>query len=85
MGLEVNGRVKLLKASGVATIAAGTKTVTVTPGIDIVGDPAILLTPKGALPGGLLWTTTNASTNKFTIRTTLNVVVNTKVSWLMIG
>jgi hypothetical protein len=82
-GLDVSGRVKFSKVAGTATIANGTSTVTVTPGVDLVSTTAVLLTPRAPL--SRLWVTIDTSANTFTIRTNAPVTSGVKVSWLVIG
>jgi hypothetical protein len=83
--LRTSGRVKVEKASGVATIL-GTKTsVVVTPGLDVTMSSFVLLTPKGSLGGRNLWYTTDATANTFTIRVSSALTVNLAVGWLLLG
>lgn len=83
LGLRVaSGRVRLDQVSGVATIKAGTRSKTISPGFDI--DPAtfVLLTPMSNLAGRSLLFTKNASTDKITIHMSSARSSATKVAWL---
>jgi hypothetical protein len=85
--LRAIGRVKLDKCAGVATIAAGTRSIVVIPGIDLVSTSAVVATLQGN-PGG---TTTvqrvavNTTTNAFTIYLTANSTASVKVAWHVFG
>lgn len=85
--LRAVGRVKLDKCVGVATIAKNTKSVTVTPGIDVVSTAAVVATLQGN-PGG---TTTvqrvsiSPTANTFTIYLTANSTATVKVAWHIFG
>jgi hypothetical protein len=87
IALWAKGRVRLEKSSGKATIAAGTKSVVVTPGIDLTAATHIIATLNGS-PGG---TTTvqrvaiNTVTDKFTIFLTANTINAVKVAWLVLS
>jgi hypothetical protein len=80
-----SGRVRFEKVSGVATIAAGLKTKTVTPGVNVTSGSFVLLTPKANIGTRALWFTTNATDNKFTIRMSSSRTSNTPVAWLLLG
>jgi hypothetical protein len=85
--LRTLGKVKLEKSAGLATIATGTKSVTVTPGIDLTPTTAVHSTMQGSAGG----TTTvhrvsvNSTTNQFTIYLTANSIYNVNVAWLILG
>jgi hypothetical protein len=83
-GLKSTGRVSLSKASGVATIAAGTS-VTVTPGIDIVAGTYVLLTPQADPGTRRIWATTSTTANTITIHVSSAVSGSLKVAWLALG
>jgi hypothetical protein len=74
-------------SAGLATIAAGTKSVVVTPGLDVTTSSKVLALPQ-TNPGG---TTTvqriarNATANTFTIYLTANATANTTVAWFVIS
>jgi len=80
------GRVRPAKASGVATIASGTKSITVTPGTALGGTFGF-----ATLQGSAGGTTTvhqvaiDSAVNKLTIHLTANATVAVKVSWLVLG
>ncbi|HEX6128817.1 MAG TPA: hypothetical protein VF071_07350 [Candidatus Limnocylindria bacterium] len=82
--LRTAGRTKL-STSGVATIAAGSTSKTVTPGVDVTSGSFVLLTPKANIGSRALWFTTNASANTFTIRLSSSRSSGTKVAWLLLG
>lgn len=78
-----SGRVRFDKVSGVATIAAGSTSVTITPGVDITGDSFVLLTPKANIGSRSLYFTTDATNNRFTIRLSSSRPSSTAVAWLL--
>jgi hypothetical protein len=82
--LQAAGRVKF-STSGVATIAAGDTRVTVTPGVSVTPTSFVLLTPKTNLGGRDLWFTTNATTDRLTIRISSARTATTPVAWLLVG
>lgn len=85
--LRTEGRVAFDKSSGTATIASGTNSVLVTPGIDLTTTSTVLATLQGSAGG----TTTvhrvsvNPSTNQFRIHLTANATASVKVGWLVFG
>ena len=87
VALRAVGRVKLDKCAGVATIAAGSDKVVVTPGIDLVAGCAVVATLQGSAGG----TTTvhrcavNAAADTFTIVLTANSTADVKVAWIVLG
>ena len=83
--LATSGRLKLGKVSGIATIAAGTSSKTVSPGIDLTTLSFVLLTPRRSLAGRDLWYTVNATANTFTIRVGSAVSAATAIGWLVLG
>jgi hypothetical protein len=83
--LRTSGRLKADKVSGVATIAAGTTSKTVSPGVNVTSGSFVLLTPKANLGGRDLWFTTNATANTITIRISKSRPSGTKVAWLLMG
>jgi hypothetical protein len=83
--LRTTGRLKVDKASGVATILAGKAAVVVRPGLDVTSGSFVLLTPRVDLGTRRLWYTTNSTTNEFTIRVSSAVTTTFKVGWLLLG
>jgi hypothetical protein len=82
IALRAEGPVRF-KTSGLATIAAGTKSVVVTPGLDLTAGTKILTTLQGN-PGGstvIQRVAVNTTANTFTIYLTANSVANVRVSW----
>ena len=85
--LRTVGRVRFDNSIGLASIAAGTKSITVTPGIDLTPTSAVVATLQGD-PGG---TTTvqrvaiDTTTDKFTIYLTANATASVKVAWHVFG
>ncbi len=81
------GRVRLDNCSGLATIASGTKSVVVTPGIDLTTSSAVVATLQASAGG----TTTvhrcvvNGPANSLTIYLTANSTVTVKVAWHVFG
>jgi hypothetical protein len=83
---RAEGRVRF-KTSGLATIAAGTKSVVVTPGIDLTTSAKILALLQGN-PGGstaVQRVAINATADTLTIYLTANSVSDVKVSWFVIS
>jgi len=85
IALKTTGRLSLLKTSGIATIPAGTRSKNITPGVDILSSSFILLTPRSDLGTRRLWVTTDATSNRFTIRLSSNIWSSVKIGWLLIG
>jgi hypothetical protein len=83
--LRTSGRVKVEKASGVATIAAGNTSVLVTPGLDVTTTSFVLLTPRADIGTRRLWYTTDATANTITIRVSSAVTTSLAVGWLLLG
>jgi len=87
LALRAVGRVKFDNAAGIATIVAGTRSVVVTPGLNLTATSAVVATLQG-LAGG---TTTvhravvNATADTFTIYLTANATVDAKVAWHVFG
>lgn len=85
IAMRANGRVKVDKVSGVATIKAGSTGVTLTPGVKVTSASFVLLTPKVNLGGRDLWFTTNSTAGTLTIRMSSARTSGTKVAWLLLG
>ena len=85
--LRTDGKVRLDKSSGVATIASGASSVAVTPGIDLTATSAVIATLNGSAGGSTVVkrVAINATTNAFTIYLTANSTVAVKVAWLVLG
>ena len=83
--LRTNGRVRVEKVSGVATIGAGKTSVTITPGVDVTTTSFVLLTPRTNIGTRALWVTTDATADRFTIRLSLSRTSSTQVAWLLLG
>jgi hypothetical protein len=83
--LHTSGRIRADQVSGVATIAAGHTSVTLTPGVDVVGASFVLLTPMTKLSGRDLWFTKSTTANSITIHLSSARPVPTKVAWLLLG
>ena len=83
--LRTNGRIKADKVSGVATIAAGNASVTVSPGVNVRSSSFVLLTPKANIGSRGLWFTTNTSADTVTIHLSSSRSSATKIAWLLMG
>ncbi len=83
--LRTSGRVRVDKVSGVATIAAGRTSVTVSPGVDVTSSAFVLLTPRTNIAGRALWFSTSATANTITIRMSTKRSSSTSVAWLLLG
>jgi hypothetical protein len=85
--LRTSGKVRLDKSAGTTTITAGTRSKTVTPGVDLTSSTAVLATLQASAGG----TTTvhrvaiNATMNTFTIYLTANATVNVRVGWILLS
>jgi hypothetical protein len=85
--LRTTGRVRFDQSAGSATIAAGTSTKIVTPGVDLTSTSTVVATLNGD-PGSaaaVKWVGINTTANTFTIYLTANAGVSVKVSWLVLG
>ncbi|HEX6127628.1 MAG TPA: hypothetical protein VF071_01250 [Candidatus Limnocylindria bacterium] len=82
--LRAEGRTKL-STSGVATIPAGSTSVTVTPNVNVTNGSFVLLTPRANIGSRGLWYTVQASADTFRIRMSKSRSKNTKVAWLLLG
>jgi hypothetical protein len=85
--LRTDGKVRFDKSGGIATIAAGTSSILVTPGIDLATTTAVVATLQGSAGG-----TTNvhrvvidATANTFRIYLTANATASVKVGWFAFG
>jgi len=84
--IRSRGRVKFEKVSGVATIPAGSTTVTVSPNnVNVTSSSFVLLTPKANLGSRGLWYTTNPSADTITIHISSTRSSATKIAWLLLG
>lgn len=83
--LRSSGRLRFDKVSGVARIAAGTTSKTISAGVNVSAGSFVLLTPRVNLGGRSLWYTTNASGDKFTIHLSAARSSATQVAWLLVG
>jgi hypothetical protein len=83
--LATSGRVVMHKISGVATLAANTTTVVVSPGVDVMSGAFVLVTPQGNPGARFLWATIDAAGNTLTIRTNVSAGTNLKAAWLLLG
>ena len=85
-GAPDRGRVRFDNSVGLATIAAGTTSVTVTPGIDLTATSAVVATLQGASGGALVYRVSiDATADRFTIHLTKNTTVAVKVAWHVFG
>lgn len=87
LALHTIGRVKLDNAAGIATITSGTKSVVVTPGIDLLATSAVVATLQ-ANPGGttaVQRVEVNATADTFTIYLTANASSTVTVAWHVFG
>ena len=86
VALEVNGPVRFSSA-GIATIASGTNSVTVTPGVDITATSKVLCTLMSD-PGGsttIKHVVRHSGADTFDIVLTANASGNTEVAWFVIS
>jgi hypothetical protein len=85
--LRTSGRVKLEKSAGWTTITAGTKSKTVTPGVDLATSSAVVATLQGSAGGTTNGhrVTVDATANTFTIYLTANATADVKVAWILLS
>jgi len=85
--VHADGRILLDKSAGLATIASGTSSVSVTPGIDLTSSSAVIATLNGNAGGStaVKRVAINTTTNAFTIYLTANATAAVKVAWLVVG
>jgi hypothetical protein len=85
--LRTTGRVRLDKSAGTATVAAGTATKQVTPGIDLTSTSAVVATLNGDAGGSVAVkrVSINTTANTFTIVLTGNAASSVKVAWIVLG
>jgi hypothetical protein len=85
--LRTVGRVRFDNSVGIATIAAGTSSVTVTPGIDLTATSAVVATLQGSAGGttAVRCVTVNATADTFTIYLTATATAAVKVAWHVFG
>jgi len=85
--LLADGRVKFPNCAGIATIPSGTKSIVVTPGIDLVSTSAVTATLQGNPAGSVMVRSVavNANADTFTIYLTANASANVKVAWHVFG
>jgi hypothetical protein len=85
--LRTDGKIRLDKSAGVATIASGTSSITVSPGIDLSATSAVVATLNGSAGGStaVKRVAINTTTNVFTIYLTANSTASVKVAWLVLG
>lgn len=82
--LKTVGRLDI-GTSGVATIPSGSKTVTVTPGVDVSASSFVLLTPASNIGERSLWYTKSVANDTLTIHISASRLFNTRISWLLLG
>lgn len=80
-----SGRLRFDRVSGVARINAGSTSVAVTPGVNVVTATFALLTPKTNIGSRSLWFTTNTTANTLTIHMSASRSSGTFVAWLLVG
>jgi len=83
--IKSSGRVRFDRASGIAVIKAGQRSITVNPGFDLATTSFVLLTPRADLGSRRLWYTVDAAANTFTIKTSSAMSGSVGVGWLVLG
>jgi hypothetical protein len=84
--LMTSGRVRFEKSVGLATVARGTRSVVVTPGIDVTATAAVVATLQGSAGGAVVErVSVDATNNRFTIYLTKNTTANANVAWHIFG
>ncbi len=85
--LRTSGRLRFEKATGFATVTAGTKSIVVTPGFDLARSAKVLVTLQGNA-GGLTTihrVAINATAGTFTVYLTANARRAVNVAYLVLG
>lgn len=87
IAIRANGRVQIQRASGVATITAGTNSVTVKPDITLTTNSAVLATLNGdpLYDATIYRVRVNVDRNELTVFLTGNTAQNVRVAWLVLG
>jgi hypothetical protein len=85
--LRTSGRLRFDKASGIATVAAGTRSVVVKPGFDLAATAKVLATLQGSAGGKTTVhrAAVDATAGTFTVYLTANTTRAVHVAWLVIG
>jgi len=85
--LRTSGRVRLDQSAGQATIASGTSSVVVTPGVDLTTTSAVVATLNGDAGGStaVKRVAINATANTFTVYLTGNATASVKLAWIVLG
>jgi hypothetical protein len=85
--LRTKGRVRLEQSAGKATIASGTASVTVTPGVDLTSSTSVVATLNGNAGGSVAVkrVSINTTANTFTIYLTANSTASVSVAWLVLS
>ena len=81
------GRIRLEQSAGKATIASGTSSVVVTPGIDLTTTTAVIATLNGNAGGSVAVkrVAIDTAADTFTIFLTANSTASVSVAWLVIS
>jgi hypothetical protein len=85
--LQTVGRVRFDKSVGIATIAAGRRSVKVTPGIDLLASSAVVATLMGSAGGttAVRCVIVDIAKDTFTIYLTANATTKVGVAWHVFG
>jgi len=83
--LRANGRIKVDKVSGVATINKGNVSVTLNPGVKVTASSFVLLTPRANIGSRGLWYSTNPTAGTITVHLSSSRTSATKIGWLLLG
>jgi hypothetical protein len=85
--LRTSGRLRFDKSGGSATIASGTKAVTVNPGIDLTSASVVIATLQANAGGtnAVSRVIVDTAANTFRIFLVSNASSNVKVGWLVFG
>jgi hypothetical protein len=80
-----SGRVRFNKVSGLAVLAAGTTSKTITPVTDVTTDSFVLLTPMADIGTRRLWFTKDTTANTITIHLSSTSASSISISWLLLS
>jgi len=80
-----SGRLRFDKVSGVATIAANTTSIKVTPGTDVTTSSFMLLTAQSNIGTRSLYYTVDAAGDTITIHMSSSRTSSTVVAWLLLN
>ncbi len=85
VALETHGRVKFQGVSGIAKIPVGKTSLRISPGVPILAESFVLLTPRSDLGRRRWWVQIDARADTFTIHISSTAITDIRISWLLVG